>query len=493
MGAAVTRLSRWGFPLVAMGTTVASQILIPRVLQVRLSEGEYVAYITVAAAGAYVGLADGGLQWSLLREMSDAHGAGDRPRFAAEARRAIHLCVASALLGCVIAVVAYATVFSTALEAWSGAGSWSFQIAVALFLLAACVMLGAGGFHSVLQYSTGRLLSAQVAGLASALVPTVVLLVCLAATRSLAVALASNAAVLLVVAAGRAWHGAWLYRFETRGVAPGDPHQSLRAVITSGITLKASDVLPAGAFPHMLTVSAPDHVPTAIPARTYLGAARMTVQQFLSLLQVHITRRLGAGGVERAEGHAQYHAAASFLCAVHLLQVGAAAALVVPIFELWLPMRAGSVTYYLPGMLMEQTLLAAALPSSIMFTATGRLRLYGVAKIVGVLLGLVVFVAILPIAREAAFGIGLAASALPHYLLGMYAEVAPFPDFPPRRLSTLVRYGISGIATVACLGYPSRALWVAAALVVFGTLLVPRSATALWRMFRGVQPTKALG
>ena len=130
-----------------------------------------------------------------------------------------------------------------------------------------------------------------------------------------------------------------------------------------------------------------------------------------------------------------------------------------------------------------QALLSAAMPSSILFTAVGRLRLLGVARIGGVVLGILMFLVLLPTLHEAAFGIGLSISALPYFLLGLYGEIAPLPRCPPRGSEVFVRYGAALIAAASFVFYLQH-VWLASGLViVIGVAVLPKPALALWRMF----------
>jgi hypothetical protein len=485
------RLVRWGFPLLSVATLIATNVLVPRLLQLRLSDGEYIAYVAVMAVASYMSLADGGLQWSITREMSAAHGSGVRARFAGEVRRARRAFAAMTAVGCVIAAIGAATAYRAMEAAWPGAASPAFRVAVALELLGCCLVLGLGGFFSVLYYSTGRLLAGQLTGFVATLLPLIVLIVCLALTRSLTSSLFAHAGTMMAIALTLGYLARGLWRKETEGVEAAEPDTSLGAILGAGLALKFADVLPTSAFPHLLSVTAPEYVPAGIPARTYIGAGRMIVQQFLSLLQIHVTRRIAAGEDGRLQGFAQYRAAATFLTAIYLVQLGAAAALVQPVFRLWLPMRAGEVTAYIPGMMLEQSMLAAALPSSIAFTAVGRLRTYGTVRLAGVLLGLGTFLISLPYSAEAAFGYGLAASAFPPFLLGAYSELAPLPGFPARSPSAILRYALAALCAAACFLYAAHPLVSSLTICACGLALLPRAALALWRMFRGVTPTEA--
>jgi hypothetical protein len=102
-----------------------------------------------------------------------------------------------------------------------------------------------------------------------------------------------------------------------------------------------------------------------------------------------------------------------------------------------------------------------------------------------VLLGLGAFALLAPSVGEAAFGIGLAVSAVPHFALGLYGEAAPLRGFPQRGRSTLLRYALAGVGARwwAAVAAPPRA--VAAVLSLCGVVLLPGSTARIWRMLRG--------
>lgn len=440
---------------------------------------------------AYIGLADAGLQWSIMRELSALHGASDKERFVGELVRAKRVFTGMALVGVVVSVVVLGPALAGASRLWPSAANTSFKLSVAAELLATCAALAIGGYHTTLLASIGRLFATQVAGLATGLVPTGAFILSLVATRSLTVSLFAHAGALSIVVIIRAMHAFWVGSHEARGIVPSPPPTPLRAVLGAGVALKLADLLPAAAFPHVLTVVAAPFVPVAVPARTFVGAGRMVVQQFASLLQVHITRRVAEGGQGARQGLAQYRTAARFLTSIHLLGVGVAGAAAEFVFRLWLPNHPDGVANYLPGMLMEQSLLAAALPSSILFTAAGRLQVYGAIRAGGVALGIAVFVASVNDLGAPAFGYGLAVSAVPHLLIGMYAELGNLDGFPRRDAASAARYVLAIIAALLCIFYRSHTHATSAAIGLAGVVLLPGSALSLWRMSRGVDPTLA--
>jgi len=476
-------LVRWGFPLVTVSVAVASQILVPRILQMRLSDGEYVAYVAVMAIAAYLGLADGGLLVSIMREMSAAHGSGDQATFLAEARRAKKVFTVTALVGVVIGAVGIGSALTAAGSSWSGASDGWFRWSAAAVLLSICFTIGFGSFHTAMCYSTGRLLTGQIAGLVTQALPTFGLIVALVVSRNLAVGLFVFAGTMATSAVVRGIHGVVLLRAESEGHQPGTPVNSIGHVVGAGIMLKAADVLPNSAFPHLLAVMAPSEVPAAIPARTFANSTRLAMQLVINLLSTHITRRM-ANAADRERGIDEYRSAARCITGAHLLQLGVAAALVVPVFRLWLPLRADEVSAFLPGMLAEQALLAVALPSSVLFAATDRLRLLGGVRVVGVVAGLAAFVLLLPHARAAAFGIGLCVSAVPHFVLGCYAEMRPLEGFPPRSRGNAIRYGSCLVAAVSAIFFLQAPFVVAGVIVLCGLLLLPGGLLQLRQLYR---------
>jgi hypothetical protein len=467
-----------------MATVLGSQILVPRILQHDLSAGAYVSYVAVTSLAAYLGLVDGGMLLAIARELSVLHGVGDRARFGGEARRARRVFTAIALAGWTVAAVGLSSALAASESAWSGAASASFRASVVAVLVAAGLSMGAGSYHSVALLATGRLLAAQVFTVAALLLPMLVLVAALLRYRDLTLAFFGSAAVTATIAAWRASDAHRCVRAETRGVAPADPPTPLLRLVTAGAALKAADVLPASAYPQLLSVRAPELVPTGVPARTYANGCRMLPQQLLNLLQVHVTRRMAGGDAERGRGEREYAAAASSLAAFHLLALSAAAAFAVPVFRLWLPASADQVVRYLPGLFAEQALLGASLPCSILFTATGGLRTLGLVRLGGAALGLAVFLTALGSWPEAAYGIGFAASALPLYALGGWAELRPARGFPRPRGPTLARYLAGAVAAAACGAYALRPALVAAVLALCGAALLPASLRAFWRTLR---------
>ena len=465
------------------GTTLAAQIALPRILQLRLSEGEYVCYVAVFAVVAYLGLADGGLLLSVMREMSEAHGRGERQTFAAEARRASRVFTGTALVGGMIAFLAIGSAIAAAQQAWPGAAATSFKLAVAVVLVASCMNIGFGSYHTALLFSTGRLLLGQVISVTLVVVPLLGLIVTLIVKRDLTLAMLIYGGVLGSAAALRGLHARRLRRAETKGVKPGRPLNPFGRVIGAGIAIKTADVLPTAAFPHALSVLAPAHVPVAVPARTLANGTRLISQQFLNLLQVHITRRMAGDVAARARGSGEYRQTATFLAGAHLLQIGVVAALAPVIFALWLPMHAPYVRLYLPGMLAEQALLSAAMPSSVLFAAGGRLRTLGVAKILGVAAGLLVFLVALYRRPEAAYGYGLAVSAVPFFATGMFIELRPLPGFPTPDRWTVARYACATAAALAALAYSTHVLPLLFVLATAVALLLPWQGYRLWRRF----------
>lgn len=476
---------RWGFPLVTLSVTVAIQFYLPRLLQLGLGDGEYVAYVAVSSVGGYLGLADGGMLVSVLREMAAAHGANDQAMFVAESRRAARVFLCTALVGLAIAAFGLQSVWQASSAAWTDASSSWFKASAAAFLVSICLTIGFGSFHTAMCFSTGRMLIGQLAGLASQALPAVCMIVALSLHRSLPLALFSYAAVMGAAAIVRGIHGSVVYRKESRNSSPSAPRHPLRRVLGAGVALKFADVLPNAAFPHLLTTLAAGFVPAAIPARTFANSTRMANQLLINLLSPHITRRLAGKDKERSQGAFEYQMAARLLCAVHLGLVGLAALTLVPVFRLWLPLRADEVGRFIEGMLAEQALLAAVLPASVLFAAGDRLRLLGVVRSIGVILGLVVFVLGLPWLGPAAFGYGLGVSALPYFALGWYAESKPLAGFPQAQHGCSLRYALALVAAGCTLGYRQQPLLVGIVIVLMALVLLPRALRELYALFKG--------
>jgi hypothetical protein len=479
----LARLATWGFPAVSVGLTVASQVVVPRFLQLGLSEAEYTAYVALTSVAAYVGLGEGGVILSLLKELSSLHGAGDREGFIAELNRSRWIFALAALLGGAIAGGALFSLLA-AEQAWPGMKSPGFVLGASALVLAGMLELAFGNFQTALLFSTGRLLAAQIATIATTLLQLAALVGALAVTRSLLVGVLAQASLLMIVAAVRGAHAMWLFRREARGVAVKKPAAPLGRLLGSGALLRLSDVLHNASFPHLLSQLAPAFVPGAIPARTYANAARLVTQQLVNVLQIHVARGLAGDGQAKIAARAQYSAAAMFLTSVQLLQLAFIAAVAPLVFRLWLPNQAPFLAEVLPGLLTWQALLAASVPTEVMLFAGGDIRALGLARLAGIPLGLGTIALSLASLGRLAFGVGLAASSLPIFFYGLWGELGPMRSLGAGPARTAHRYGAALVAAVACAAYRQHPHLVALLTAACGLVGLPASVRSIWRLLR---------
>jgi hypothetical protein len=255
-------------------------------------------------------------------------------------------------------------------------------------------------------------------------------------------------------------------------------------VVGPGALLKLAEVLQSASYPHLLTVLAPWVVPGAIPARTYANATRLITQQFVNLLQVHVTRGLAGDEPARIRARENYALASTFLTSLQLLEIAGAAALASAVFSVWLPNQVEHVRVLLPGMLAWQALLAACLPTDILFIAAGHMRTLGFVRLGSTALGLVtVGLASAPLGR-AALGFGLALAALPLALFGLWGELILLKNEAPPRAVTLRRYGLALAAALGCLTFRASP-WLAAAICAITALPgLPTSARCVLRLLK---------
>ncbi len=469
----------WTLPAFNVLIAIAAQILVPRILQLGLSERDYTTYIALTSVSAYVGLGEGGVLVSLLRELSARHGAGDRAGFFLEARRSRKLFVIAALIGGVLATTALAT----QTHALGDRGGWFLAGALAL-VLAAMADVAFGSFQTAMLYSTGRFLVGQLAGAATVVVPMTSLVVALLVTKNLTTAIWAQAFAWFGLSCARGVHAASVYRSETKGIEPVGTTSPLVTVVGPGALLKLSEVLQTASYPHLLSVLAPAFIPGAIPARTYANATKLVTQQFVNLLQVHVTRELAGDAEARARARTNYELAATFLTSSQLLQLAVAAALAKPVFHAWLPNQEPYLATLLPGVLAWQALLAACLPADILFVATGHMRLLGMIRFVATAVGLATVAVTLGVAGRAALGVGLCVSAMPLFGFGLWGELSLLQEVAPPRWQTILRYSLALAAAVSCTTFGSHP-WLAAATCGGAALVgLPRSARKLWRLIR---------
>jgi hypothetical protein len=476
----VARVVVWTLPLINVVMAVVAQIAVPRLLQLRLSEADYTVYVGLSSVAVYVGLGEGGVQISLLRELAARHGAGDQRGFAAEARRARGIFVVASILGGVLA--AFALLSQRATLAPHGS---SVLAGATALIVASMLELALASFHTAMLASTGKLLGAQLAGMAMVLVPQTSLVVALVATRSLAASVWAQAAATATLALVRGAHAGVLLRVETRGVDARARAAPLLTVIGPGTLFKLSEVLQTASYPHVLTAMAPSVVPGAVPARTYANATRLVTQQFVNLLQVHVTRGLAGDAHARARAREHYELAATFLTSIHLVQLAGAAGLAGFVFQLWLPNQAPHIGVLLPGVFAWQALLAASLPADILFVAAGRMRTLGVVRLFATLVGLATVALLLRTSGRAALGMGLAVSALPLFAFGLWSELHSLEDVASPRRQTLLRYGLAAFGALGCAGFGSYPWLASLSCGLAGFVGLPRSAARLWRLRKG--------
>jgi len=475
----VARVVVWTLPLFNVAIAIVTQLVVPRMLQLGLSEADYTVYVGLTSVAAYVGLGEGGVLVSLLRELSRLHGAYDLAGFAAEARRSRRLFAVAATIGGVLASVALSS------QATLVTGRPTLFLAGALGLVAAAMLeLALGSFQAAMLFATGRYLAGQLFGTVSVVAPLGALTAALLLTRSLTAAVWAQALTTMALSLARGVHGAILLRRETRAVESSPKPAPLGTVVGPGALLKLAEVLQSASFPHLLTVLAPWVVPGAIPAGTYANATRLVTQQFVNLLQVHVTRGLAGDDSARAQARENYAVAATFLTSLQLLELAGAAALASTVFAVWLPNQAEHVATLLPFMLAWQALLAACLPADILFVAAGHMRLLGLVRLGSTALGLVaVGLATGPLGRGA-LGFGLALAALPLAAFGLWGELTLLKSDAPPREVTVRRYGLAFAAALGCVVFRERPMLAVATCALAALPGLPSSIRGVRRLLK---------
>ncbi len=483
----LSRLLRWGFPLLSVFVALLGQVIIPRLLQLGLSEQAYTAYVAVLAVSAYIGMAEGGLFASVLRELSALHGAGRIEGFVAEMRRARLMFTIISVAGLCLAGVFLRSVLTATAASWPEASTASFEMASWCFLATTALGMGCGAYHTSVLYATGRLLAGQVVSLLHGTVPPITLIIALLLGRDLTDGLFVMSVAIGVLALGRLAHATVTFLRVGRGVKRVPPPTKLSKIVTAGLALRVAESLPQSAYPHVLTLLAATVVPIVVPARTFANACRLVSQQFVNLLNVHVTRRLAGDGSLRERGVGEYRLASDFLSSLQLLLLGMAAAGSELVFRLWLPNQADQIVRVLPGFLVEQALLSASLPVTVAFMAEGRLRTMGGIRIGGVVLGLLALVVGLKSHPYDAFGFALALAALPPFAMGAWLEVRGFSQlrFEPSVLAP--RYGVALLVAGLVAFYRLAPYPVAAAVILVASVRLLPSSWRVWRALRSGQ------
>lgn len=477
------QLLTWSLPLVGFGITLAVQIVLPRLLQLGLSEAEYAAFVAVTALASYIGLADGGIKLPLLRELTVLHSSGKRGAFRGEVARAAKFYGLAAVAGFMFAAYWLPGLVETIHASSDRLQGSSFAVASGFLLIATAISLAIGTLHSSVIWSMQRFALAQLVSLGCSVTSAVVLITALVVTRDLVLSIAAQALTLLVLDIGRLIHVLRLMR-AYRDVPAEAPPRAMRRLIGDGLWMRVAEVLSGAAFPHAMTMLAFSQVAVAIPCRTLANGALQISMGFLNLLQVRVTNRL-AQAESAAEGMNIYAIGSCFLGALHLLGVGAVGLLSQTIFSYWLPQHVDRVLDFLPGMLAEQALLSAALPASVLFIAEARLALWGAARAGGAVVGLLVFALGLPLLGEMAFGVGLAVAALPVFIVGAARELRRRPGSSVLGPTVWARYGSGLTAAALCVGYANAPTAVGIACAGLSLPSLVWSIRALWSLWRG--------
>lgn len=475
----IQRLVVWTLPLANVALAIVAQLAVPRLLQLGLSETDYTLYVALTSVAAYVGLGEGGVLVSLLRELSRRHGSSDAAGFALEARRSRRVFLFAALVGGVLAALALGSQSRLVLER-----SAMFMMGALALIAGSMLELALGSFQSAMLFSTGRYLAGQLSGMASVVGPLVALVGSLLVTRDLSVGVWAQAGTVATMAIARGVHGSTVLARESRDATGEASPAPLGSVVGPGALLKLAEVLQSASYPHLLTVVAPWVVPGAIPARTYANATKLVTQQFVNLLQVHVTRDLAGDAEARARARENYAIAAAFLSSLQLLELGVAAALARFVFQAWLPNQAAYVGELLPGMFAWQALLAASLPADILFFAAGHMRLLGIARIGATALGLAAVAIGSGLFGRAALGLGLALSAAPLAAFGLWGELTILQEHTPAPRRIVLRYGLALAAALGSLMFGSHPFVAAGACIAGALVGLPSSLRGLGRLLK---------
>jgi hypothetical protein len=485
MGERASRLRRilgWLVPFLGATVALGVQVIIPRLLQVELVGGQYTAFVAISAVAAYVSLADVGLSTAVLPGLSALHGAGRRAAFAWEAGRIARVFLVTALIGALFAAV----MLQTAPIYAEGAPGDRFEWSGLALIASNAMLLALGSHHAAVLFATGRLVQAQIASLASSIAPQIAMVLTVIVTRRLDTGIVVMAIMTGLAAMVRAAHSRAVVRRETAGAAADDYKPvPLSHLVTAGMALRAATALPSSAYPHLLSVLAVSQVDATVPARTFVNGCRIVGQQFVNVLAVYVTRKMAGDDTSRAQGRHAYVVTSSFLAGVHLLLIAFAGALAVPVFRAWLPHHAPIIRDYLPGLLMEQALVAAVAPTTILYMARNQLRALGVVLFAGAVVGLASMPIALQLAPRAGYGISFAISAIPWFVIGARAEHRTFADMTGGGRLLSIRYVAGGIAALAAAWYGVYP-WVAVIAIAATSLsLLPASLVALRAVFFG--------
>jgi hypothetical protein len=464
----------WTLPLVSLAFSLLAQFVLPRVLLVQMSAAEYTVFVAVTAISGYVGLSDGGSRLPILQELASLHAAGDTRRFLAAARRAARLYAVTSMVGVIVTGAIALTSLSALAREWPPATSAMFKFAVLAMIFGEGTGVATAPVHDGLLSGAGRLIASQLVLLGVVIARLSGFLVPLLMFRDLESALFGQALVTTITSCARGAHSALIYRSESHGLGTADVLDAadglrpLHAVAVDGVLLRVAESYPVSLLPHVLSVTLPALVPILVPCRTYANGCRMLNQQFVYLLQVHITRRAAGDAASNARGKAEYEASALLMTGTQLVLVGVAAAAAKFVFALWLAGFGENPSLFLGALLAEQTLQAIVLPGSVLAVARGQIRQWGQLQLVGACASMGVYFLMMSHYPRWAFGVALFVGSFPRAACSVWWELSTKYRF--------ARLRAGGVVVAAALAFSLQLgpLAVAAGIIAIGaaTLLL---------------------
>jgi hypothetical protein len=424
------RLLNVAVPLLSFFVTAALQVLIPQVLQMRLSGAAYAAFVVVSSVAGYIGMADGGLWLPILRELTALNGRRALRQYVGELRRSNRIYVFASAAGLLLGLGSFVAARPALSVAWEPAKGMDFLLASAVTLLAVALRFWSSSYYIALLSSTGRYVFGQLVSIFNQVVPAGVLVTALLLSSDLVLSLWYYAASIGVQGVLEAVVAYNEYYRHYAAVAAEPPPRRLREMVSDGLAIRIGEQLVLFGLPYALSILAVGLVPAAIPARTLSNAARLVSQQFVSQLSLRVTRLVAQAGEGTEQADREYQVAAELLSSGHLGLLAMVDLIAEPVFRVWLPNVAPTIRGFLPGLFAEQALLSAVLPTSMLFMAHGRLRAWGLSKLWGSVFAVGALLAALRLDALGAFGVANFASALPSFVLCAWAELGRAQGFP---------------------------------------------------------------
>ncbi|MHB8736644.1 MAG: lipopolysaccharide biosynthesis protein [Terriglobales bacterium] len=369
----------------SLAGTLATQLVVPRVLLSRWGDGGYALYVVVTGLVSYLILADAGVQLYLVQRMTALRSTGkdaDAAHLAAGGLRTLTvLALAGLLILCVVFLALLPRVMVTA-NGRAGS-SWGIMIAFLVQATGCAFNLATGGWSTAVEQATGHYARTHLFGFTRIMSTTAVLLVAALWGAGTGIALGAAACPGFLLDAGRFASALRLSPMSK----PGVPFKQVMKASRGSLAMMTATATQMGLYPALAATLSAGAASVAVPGRTVSNGARFLSTAIQNVVWAPVATRMAAEP-DAGRAYAFWKRNSPIL---GLTQLAGTAALVVAaphVVPHWLPSKSASIVALIPIYAAEQALLIACLPSQVLLQATGRFSRIGATMVASALLAL---------------------------------------------------------------------------------------------------------